>query len=99
MVVIGKKLLYSGKVVVHGQNGFIRANWFYSVKVVVFRQKWLYPDKVVVFGKVVVFVKKWLFLCKSCCFRTKWSYSGINGCSDWVCTAVMSNDVMKDLRG
>ena len=38
-----QKLMYSSKVVVFGQNGFIRS------KVVEFGQMWLYSDKVVVF--------------------------------------------------
>ena len=51
------KPLFSGKVVVFGQN------WFYSGNLVIFgqsgciRAKWLYSGKVVVF--VVVFGPKW----------------------------------------
>ena len=62
MVVIGKKLLYSSKVVVYGQSGFIRAKLLCSVQMDVFGSKWLYSSKVIVFGqggcireKIVVF--------------------------------------------
>ena len=51
MVLIRKKLLFSDKVFVYGQSGFIRAKWLNSVKVVVFGQKWLYSGKKVVFGQ------------------------------------------------
>ena len=38
VVVFGKKLLHSGKVVVFGKSGCILAKWYYSGKVVVFGQ-------------------------------------------------------------
>ena len=44
MVVIGKKLLYSGK------SGCNLANWLCSLKNACIRAKWLYSGKVVVFG-------------------------------------------------
>ena len=64
VVAFDQKWLYSGKIVVFGQGGCIRAKWLYSGKVVVlfgqnvcirekkvvFRQKWLYTGKMVVFG-------------------------------------------------
>ena len=45
MVEIGKKLMYSGKVVVFGQSCFIRAKLFYSGKICC------------IWGKVVLFVQ------------------------------------------
>ena len=52
MVLLGQKWLYSGKVVLFGQSGCIRAKevalvqkWFKSGKVVVFGQKLLYLGK------------------------------------------------------
>ena len=75
MVVIGKELLYSGKVFVFGQkwlfsdkSGCIRSN------VAVFGQKWLYSGKVPLFGqrgcirvKVVVIGQKFFYSGKSGC--------------------------------
>ena len=84
----GQKWLYSGK------SGSIRT------KVVVFRQSSC------IWAKVVVIGQRWIYSAKSgstrakvVVFGQKWFYSGRSYCSDWVCTAVMSNDVMKDLRG
>ena len=59
MVVIGKKLMYSGK------SGSIRANWLCSVKCACIRSKWLYSGKVVVVGQ------KWLYSGKSGCVRAR----------------------------
>ena len=63
MVVIGQKWLYSkkggctrAKVFAFGQNGLIRINWLYSVKIVVFRQKWFLSGNKVVFGKKMVLI-------------------------------------------
>ena len=59
--------MYSGKVVVFGQNGCIWERWFYSgnvvsfgKKVVVSGQKWLYSGKVVVFGQNGCIREGWL---------------------------------------
>ena len=50
MHVFGQKWLYSGRVVVIGQNGYIRA------RLVVCRPKWLYSGKKFLYStKVVVF--------------------------------------------
>ena len=55
MVVIGQKLLDSGKLFVIGQFGCIRTEWFFREKVVVFEQNSCIRAKVVVFGQ------KWLY--------------------------------------
>ena len=85
MVLFGYKLLYSGKEIVIGQDGWIRAKWFfwdksdciranifYSWKVVVFGQKWLHTGKMVVFGQSGCNRAKWLFSVKSGCILAKW---------------------------
>ena len=57
VVVSWQEWLYSGKVVVFGKSGCIRAKWLYSAKVVVFGnvvvfgQSGSYRAKVVVFGQ------------------------------------------------
>ena len=77
MVVLGQKWLYSGKVVVFRQSGYIWAgvvafeqNCLYlgksgciRAKMVVFGQKWLYSCTFVYAGKVVVVGQKWLYFC------------------------------------
>ena len=68
VVVLGQKLLYLGKVVVRG---CIRANLFYSVKVVVF--------VVLVFGKSGEFGQS-LYSGKGGCIQAKWLYSCKSGC-------------------
>ena len=63
MVEFGQKWLYSGKVIVLGQSGCIRAKWLYLgkgglsghiarrwSKLVVFGQNWLYSGKLFIFG-------------------------------------------------
>ena len=85
MVVFGYKLLYSGKDIVIGQDGCVRAKWFfwnkieiirannfYSWKEVVFGQKLLHSGKMVVFGQSGCNRAKWLFSVKSGCIRAKW---------------------------
>ena len=59
VVVIGKKLLYSGK------SGCNRANWLCSLKSACIRAKWLYSGKVVDLGQ------KWLCSGKSGCVRAR----------------------------
>ena len=51
MVVFGKKLLYSSKVVVFGQKNCIRAMLFYTGKTDCIRAKWFYSGIVLVFGE------------------------------------------------
>ena len=77
MVVFGQNWLYSGKsgsiqakAVVFGQNGCIRARWFFWEKVVEFGQSGCVRVKVVVFGQ------KWLYWGKSGCNWAKWLSSG-----------------------
>ena len=67
VVEVGRNWLYSGKIVVFGQSGCIRAMRLYWGKVVVFGKMWLYSGKVVVFRQ-------------SCCIRAKWLHSGKSGC-------------------
>ena len=55
MVAFGKKLDYSGKVVVFVQGCCIRANSL-------IRDKWLYSCKVVVIGEKCLYSGKWLYL-------------------------------------
>ena len=55
MVVFKKKWLFSGKLVVFGQSGCIRA------KVLDFWQKWLYWDVWLYAEKVVVYGQKLLY--------------------------------------
>ena len=64
MVVIGQKLLYSGKLVVIGQCVGIRAWWLFWGKSGCIRAN------VVVLGQI------WLYSGKSCCIHEKWLYSG-----------------------
>ena len=58
MVVIGQKLLDSGKLFVIGQFGCIRTEWFFREKVVVFEQNSCIRAKVVVFGQKWVVLKQ-----------------------------------------
>ena len=77
MVVFGQTLLSSGKLVVFGQRGGIRAWWLYLGKsdciganMVVLGQIWLYSGKYgCIREKVVVFRQHG-------CIRPKWLYSG-----------------------
>ena len=73
MVVFGQKLLYSGKVVVFGQSGCIRAI------VVVFGQKLLYSGKIgcirakkVVLGQSGLIRSKVVVFQQICCMRARW---------------------------
>ena len=68
MLELGQKWMYSGKVIVFGRGGCIRAKWLYldksgciRVTVIVKRQKLLYSVKVVEFGQ------KWFYSEKSGC--------------------------------
>ena len=62
MVVLEQKLLYSCKVVVFGQSGFIRAKWFYSGKSGCLQTKWLHSrESCSIQAKVDVFGQKWLY--------------------------------------
>ena len=70
-VVIGQKWLNSGKVVVIGPSGCIRAKWLYSGKVVVFGKKRLYSGKVALFGQNGCIRGRWIYLSKSGCNRKK----------------------------
>ena len=96
MAIFGQKWLYSKKsscirtkVVVFGQSGFIRINWYYSGKIVVFGQGGFNWAKVVEFGKsgcirakvvviwqIVVFGQKWLYSDKLVVFGQNCLYSG-----------------------
>ena len=74
MVILEEKWLYSGKVVVFGQNGCIRA------KVAVFGQKLLYSrTSGCTRAKVVVFLQIWLYSGKSGCFRARVFVFGKSG--------------------
>ena len=88
VVVVGQKLLYSGKVdysgnvVVFRQSACIRSN------VVVIGKKLLYSGKSgcirvkeVVFGQIGCIRANLVFLGKICFIRAKWLYSGKSGCS------------------
>ena len=72
--------LYSGNVVVIGQCGCNRQNWFYSNKVVVFGKKWGFSGNVVLLGQ------KCFYWGKSSFSQTRWLFSvivflfGKNGC-------------------
>ena len=62
MVVFGQKLLYSGKLVVFGQRGGIRAGGCIWAKMIVLGQIWLYWGEYgCIRAKVVLFGKKWLY--------------------------------------
>ena len=67
MVVLGQKLLYSGKLVVFW------AKWLYS------DENGCFQEIVVVFGKVVVVGQKLLYSGKNDCTLAKWFYSGKSG--------------------
>ena len=59
MVVVGQKLLYSGKLFVIGQFGCIRTEWFFSRKnCCCIRAKWLYSGKSCCFRAKVVVLKQ-----------------------------------------
>ena len=66
VVVLGQKDFYSGKMVVFGQSGSVRAKWLYSGKVVVLGQSFCNRARVVVFGQ------KWLYSGKVVLFEQKW---------------------------
>ena len=82
MVVIGKRWLYLGKVLLLGQK------WLFSGKVVVFGQGGC------IHAEVVCINSKWFYSCKSGCFRGKkvlysgksLLYSGKSGCirAEWL---------------
>ena len=79
MVVFGQSGCIWAKGVLFKQSAYIRQNWLYSCKVVVFWQSDCILAKVVVLGeigcnreKVVLFGQKWLFLGKAIVFGQKW---------------------------
>ena len=63
--------MFSGKEVVFGQRGCIRAKLFFRAKVVLFGKKKFYSDKVVVFGQNGSIREKWMYFDKSGCIRAK----------------------------
>ena len=70
VVVLAKKLMYSGKVVVIGQGGCTQAKWLYSHKSACIRQGCYIRANMVVVGQ------KWSYSGKVVVFRQKWLYSG-----------------------
>ena len=80
VVVFGHKWLYLGKMVVFGQNCYIRGRWLYlskngcvRTKLVVFGQKWLFSGNLVVFGKSACIRAKLLYLGEMIVLGQKWS--------------------------
>ena len=67
-----QKLLYSGKVVVFGQSGFVRAKWFYSGKMVLFGQSCCDREGRLFWGKVFVIGQELLYSGKRGCIRANW---------------------------
>ena len=86
MVVFGLKWLSSGKVVVLGQNGCIRAKVVFRksgcirAKVVLIRQKWLHSGKSDCSRAKWFFYGQKLYLCKSGCIPSKAALFVESGC-------------------
>ena len=88
MVVFDQKLLYSGKVVVLGQNGCARAKDDVNGQGGNTRAKWLYwrkgccihLAKVVVFGQKLLYsVNNYVIRAKRCCIRAEVVVFGMGG--------------------